>query len=68
MRLGGLLKRLSPGLVLAVFALASAVSSGSLADPIVEQDIVATEAANASVPAVGLALFLALVITASTLD
>lgn len=62
------MKRFVLGLTLATFTLSSTAFAGSLADPVLERDVIATEAASSSAPGVGLVLFLALVITAAVVD
>lgn len=62
------MNKLLLGTVLAAFALSSTASAGSLKDPVIEQDVIATQAAASSAPGLGLLLLLTVVITASTLD
>lgn len=61
------MKKLLLGATLASFALTSSVSAGSLKDPIVEKDIVATQAAGSSDNGTGVVLFLTLVMFAAAI-
>jgi hypothetical protein len=56
------MKHFASGLILAVFCLSSAAFAGAYSDPVIEEDLVATQAAASSAPGTGLVLFLAAVL------
>ena len=62
------MKKLVLGFTLATFTLSAAATAGSLQDPIVENDVIATQAASSSAPGTGLVLFLAAVLFAVSVD